>query len=152
MSHAGFLDDFFSLESSILELKEFFISEFVLCLLIGFERLRSMKSTYILYPGTMFPRTLYFLWEDFRKIFQISEEEGNFFSEPFGIDSLYFSIYREIGLPFLVIELYIWLGKGEFPIFVFWLSMDDNRITGLDWLFEKGRMKEDALRRHTVFV
>lgn len=152
MTDTGFLDDFFPLECLILELKEFFVGEFVFCELIGIECFRSMKGLDVFYPRAMFSLCPYLFWKYFGYIFEVLEEERYFLSKPFGVNSLYLSIDGEIRLSLFTEELYIWLREGEFSIFVLWFSMDDNGVTWFDWLFEKRCMKKDTLRGHAIFI
>jgi hypothetical protein len=83
---------------------------------------------------------------------EIGETIGDFFSEPFGTNSLYFYIDREIGLPLSFEELYIWLNECEFAVFIFWFSMNDNGISSLERSFEKRCVEENALCEHTIDI
>jgi hypothetical protein len=93
----------------------------------------------------MFPNASDFFGENFWYSFQISEEEGYFLSEPFGINSLYLGIDGEIGLTFFIKKLDIGLCKREFSVFIFWFPMYDDGITRFDSLFKERCMEKDTL-------
>jgi hypothetical protein len=152
MSYTGFLDDFLSLQSLVLEFPEFFIGELMLGLFVCFEGCRCMQCPYILYSWSMFLLSTYLLRQYFGDEMEEWEEERDFFSEPFRIDALDLHIYREIGESVRFIELYIWLREREFSIFVFWFSMNNYRVTCFNWFFEKRCVEKYALTEHIIFV
>lgn len=60
MSDTGFLDDFFSLQSLVLEFKEFLVGQFMLCELVGLESFWRMERSDVYYTGAMCTHLLYF--------------------------------------------------------------------------------------------